>query len=277
MWFSLSTECAEARTASTKRVRAAGAHGLRTALGPRKACAGPEVAQIPKRVLHVCASHQPPIPRQTPSQTLGPPQLCAQSRGILRGMTSALARRVRIPLREAAGVLLAVFLSSGRATAHPPDPTPWAVTTGLSELLVLGPVSSALSTSWDVTAHGPLFRALAWSAGGRLSFGPVSPEAFARLSAAPKIERWSPSVGVELGVSRRAHDDQGGALLSELREQSRSDLAPLYLAMHAMPLRFVVWRRLSLSALEFQAGTYVAPFGRFVRLQLGFISGGMVL
>lgn len=153
----------------------------------------------------------------------------------------------------------------------------WRLATGVSEQLVLGPVSSAASTSWDVMGEGPLHRALTWSAGGRLALGQLSPEGFARLSASPYLGSWEPSLGVELGVGRRAHDDHGGALVSELRDQSRTQLVPVYLAMHAVPLRFALWKRLFVSVLELQVGSYVAPFGRFVRLHLGFVSGGIAL
>lgn len=152
-----------------------------------------------------------------------------------------------------------------------------ALTAGVSELLVLGPVSSALTTSLDVTARGALYRALGWSGGARLGLGPVSPEAFGRLSLRPRLGAWTPAVGLELGLSGRARDDHGDALLSELRAQSRAGLVPLYLALHASPLCFHVRERFVIGALDLQLGSYVAPFGRFVRVQLGIVSAGIAL
>ena len=176
-----------------------------------------------------------------------------------------------------AAVTTAFLLIRSPSVARASTNDTWAVSTGISELVLLGPVTGAVSTSWDVTARGCLYRAAAWAAGARLSFGPLSPELFARVGTDQRIGSWAPSLGLEVAVSGLPFIDKGDALLAELRKESRKDVVPVYLAMQAIPLRFVLWERLTISLLDLQVGTYVAPFGQFVRLQLGIVSGGLTL
>lgn len=154
---------------------------------------------------------------------------------------------------------------------------PVELAAGTSALLLLGPVSGESSFSLDLLARGEMVPALWWVGGVRTGLAPLSPELFGRLSAAPRAGVWRPDVGLELGLSRRAHVDTEGALLEESRAVSRERLWPLYLAIHAAPLRFAFAKRYWLSALELQLGTQLAPFGRFVRAQLGLASLGVAL
>lgn len=151
------------------------------------------------------------------------------------------------------------------------------VAAGSSALLVAGPLSGDASFSLDVAARGTLVGALWWSAGMRLGMAPTSPEGFGRISASPLTGRWQPELGLELGVTGRAHVDSGGTLLEESRAASREGLWPVYLALHATPLRFAFAKRYWLSVLELQIGSHLFPFGRFARGQLGLVSAGVLL
>jgi hypothetical protein len=66
-------------------------------------------------------------------------------------------------------------------------------------------------------------------------------------------------------------------LLVEARASARRDLTPVYVAVHAVPLRFHTFDRFALSFLELQIGTHVSPFGRYLRLQLGLLAVGVTL
>jgi hypothetical protein len=66
-------------------------------------------------------------------------------------------------------------------------------------------------------------------------------------------------------------------LLAEARASARRDLTPVYVAVHAVPLRFRAFDRFALSLLELQIGTHVSPFGRYLRLQLGLLGVGVTL
>ncbi len=148
---------------------------------------------------------------------------------------------------------------------------------GPSSLMLLGPVSGEIGWAFDVGVQGPLHATWRWMAGARLAMSPIAPEMFGGVSAQPRFGRWSPSVGVELGLTARGLADQGDRLLMELRDVSSRDLVPLYVALYAAPLRFHVSPRWRLSLLELGVGTHVAPFGRYVRLQLLLAAIGVAL
>lgn len=151
------------------------------------------------------------------------------------------------------------------------------VTGGASSLLVLGPLSGQLSTAIDAGISGPISSVFRWTGGARLGLGAWSSEVFGRISCAVDLGIVSPAAGIELGISARGDDDTGEKLLLEGRASSRDDLFPGYIALHSSPLRFQVFERFRLSVLELQVGTHLAPFGRFVRLNVQLISLGVVL
>ena len=151
------------------------------------------------------------------------------------------------------------------------------VSAGASSLLVLGPLSGQVSTAIDASVSGPVVNMFRWTAGARLGLGAWSSEAFGRFSAALSFGTFSPTAGIELGLSARADDDTANKLLSEGRASSREQLVPAYVALHAAPLRFALFERYRLSALELQIGTHFVPFGRFVRLNVQLISIGVAL
>lgn len=171
-----------------------------------------------------------------------------------------------------AALLSAILLCAPVARAQALE-----VTGGASSLFVLGPLSGQASTAIDASVTGPISELFAWTGGARLGIGPWSSEGFARVSAALSLGAFAPAAGLELGVSARSDDDSGERLLSDGRAASRKDLFPGYIALHTSPLRFRVFERYRLSVLELQVGTHLAPFGRFVRLNVQLISLGVVL
>jgi hypothetical protein len=173
--------------------------------------------------------------------------------------------------------LLMLLAASAAPTAGAMSAPGFELWTGASSLLVLSPVSGRASFALETAAQGPITPAWRWVGGARLGFGPLSPEAFARLAVTPRWHDWMPSAGLELGLSARAGHDSGGALLAEERALSRRDLVPAYVALHAAPLCFQLFGRIRVSVLELQTGTYLSPFGRYVRLQVGLLSAGIAL
>lgn len=154
---------------------------------------------------------------------------------------------------------------------------PLELTGGASSLIVLGPLSGQASAALEASVSGPVAQTFAWTAGARLGLGAWSSEAFGRFSAAPQLGAFLPRAGIELGLSARGDDDSGDKLLSEGRALSREELSPVYVAVHTAPLRFRIFDRYRLSVLELQLGTHVVPMGRFVRVQVGLVSLGVVL
>jgi hypothetical protein len=120
-------------------------------------------------------------------------------------------------------------------------------------------------------------RVVMWGTGARLGFAPALPEFFVRALLAPKMGAWQPAAGLEIGVTARAHFEDGAENFGDIREASRRDVFPVYLALQTMPLRFEVGERFRVSILELQIGTHLAPYGRLVRLQLGLIPAGLSL
>jgi hypothetical protein len=175
-------------------------------------------------------------------------------------------------------IVLTLFASAATASALETDPTSrFELSMGTSSLFVLGPMSGVASVSLDASASGAITHGWWWTGGARLGLGAWLPEAFARITAAPRVGDWAPAAGLELGVSARADDDAGSALLAEARAQASDGLSPIYVAVHASPLRFHVFERFRVSVLELQLGTYVTPFGRYVRAQIGLIAAGIAL
>jgi hypothetical protein len=186
----------------------------------------------------------------------------------------AFRSALRKLLPGASLVAAATLDASPANAAGAPDAV--ELSSGVSMLLVLGPVSGTASPAVEAAVHGPIARRFRWAGGVRLGLSPVSPEAFGRFSVAPGDGSWRPTAGIELGIGGRASADGGDALLSELRAQSREHLSPVYAAIHAAPLRFVLSERWRLSVLETELGTQLTPFGRFVRAELAFVSVGFI-
>ncbi len=171
-----------------------------------------------------------------------------------------------------ASLLVAMIMPLSHVT-----PSCCEVSVGSSGLLYYAAYSSAASLSLDLTVRGALIDALDVAGGLRLGLGTVRIEGFARVEIAPQLGAWRPATGIELGVTSRAHYEDGSGIVGELARTSRRELAPVYVAIHALPLRFAIDRCWSIGFLELQLGTNLVPAGRYVRLQLGLITLGVSL
>ncbi len=149
------------------------------------------------------------------------------------------------------------------------------LTLGTSGLMYYAPFSTDATLALDLTTRGGLADAWELAGGLRIGLGTVRVEGFARLELAPRIGAWRPATGVELGVTARAHYEDGSGIVGALARTSRQELVPVYVALHTMPLRFALDRCWSLSLLELHLGTNLAPAGRYVRLQVGFVTLGV--
>jgi hypothetical protein len=183
-------------------------------------------------------------------------------------------RRCSRALAALGGLLLVAGASPAAA-----DDDEHVVTAGAGAafLLMLGPLSGSGQASVEASVEGALTSHYAVTAGARLQPSSGAPEAFVRFSSTAQLHAWLPALGLELGATGWSDDDSGGALLAEARASARRDLVPIYVAMHAAPLRFRSFERFSLSFLELQVGTHLSPFGRYLRLQLGLFAVGVVL
>jgi hypothetical protein len=102
-------------------------------------------------------------------------------------------------------------------------------------------------------------------------------ELYARALLAPRLGLWTPTVGPELGFSGLpiVLPPRGG-FPEEHPEIEAARLGPLYVAVHAAPLRFS-FHSFTVSALELQWGTTLNAPGAMVRLQLGLARLGVTL
>jgi hypothetical protein len=180
-------------------------------------------------------------------------------------------------VEECAMLTSLLLLATGLSAPIPSASSDWELSTGASELMYLSALSGGVSTAAEAAIEGPVHGPLRFAAGARLGFRPVAPELFARLLSCIALESWRPSAGVELGVSARADYESYDGLLGELRRASHRDLVPVYFAFVAAPLHFALSDHWRLNVLELHVGTHIAPLGRYVRLQLGLVSLGLVL
>ncbi|QRK10977.1 hypothetical protein JQX13_13430 [Archangium violaceum] len=121
-----------------------------------------------------------------------------------------------------------------------------------------------------------------WRLGGGLRWLPSGPgsvplEVYARALLSTRLGVWRPAVGPELGLSGApiVIPPRGGFPEDHSRQQA-SQLGPVYVALHAEPLRFS-FRRFTVSALALQWGTSLAAPGASLRLQLGLVHLGVSL
>jgi hypothetical protein len=172
---------------------------------------------------------------------------------------------------------LLIVVSASTAAAEEDERHLVTATAGTAFLLMLGPLSGSGGASLEANVEGTLTRHYACAAGARVELGSGAPEAFVRFSSTAKLGSWLPAAGLELGATGWSDERSGGALLAEARASARRDLAPVYVAVHAAPLRFRAFDSFALSFLELQVGTHVSPFGRYLRLQLGLFALGVTL
>jgi hypothetical protein len=121
-----------------------------------------------------------------------------------------------------------------------------------------------------------------WRLGGGLRWAPsgrgnLPVEVYARALLTTQLGRWRPAVGPELGVSGLPIilPPEGG-FPDDLMRRQASQLGPVYVAVHAAPLRFD-FRPFTVSALELQWGTTLNQPGATLRLQFGLVHLGVTL
>ncbi len=148
------------------------------------------------------------------------------------------------------------------------------VSAGVSTLATQHVFSYALEPALEVGAGWRVREGWVLGLGARLGLGPVLPEGYVRLSAAPDLGRWAPSLGLELGLSARTEFPEGDALLRETREAAEEGVGAGYVAVRAEPLSFR-WARWRVSVLEVHVGTHLQDPGRTLRVQLGLLTVGV--
>lgn len=120
-----------------------------------------------------------------------------------------------------------------------------------------------------------------WRLGGGVRWFPVGQgslplEVYARVLLSPLHGVWRPAVGPELGLSGLPIViAPAGGYPVDLSNLQGGKLGPLYLAVHAEPLRFV-FHSFSVSALELQWGTPLNQPGAALRLQVGLVQLGWI-
>ena len=154
---------------------------------------------------------------------------------------------------------------------------PQEISAGASLLLYQSVFSFQESAGVEVAYKSQIMEQLDWQIGARLGISPVHPEAFVRLLIVPKFQTWKPMVGLECGVTTRAHFDEGDKLLRETRQAMEDDISPVYIACYAAPLSFQIKKNWSLSLLELTVGTHLVHMGRTVRVQVGLFTLGRSL
>ncbi|ATB30806.1 hypothetical protein [Melittangium boletus] len=121
-----------------------------------------------------------------------------------------------------------------------------------------------------------------WRLGGGVRWAPRGHgsfplELYAHVLLSPGKGIWRPAVGPELGISGLPIIvPPTGGYPDDLPNLQTEKLSPVYIAVHAQPLRFI-YRSWSVSALEFQWGTPINQPGAALRLQLGLVHIGVAL
>lgn len=154
---------------------------------------------------------------------------------------------------------------------------PYEVTAGMMASIYQSVFSFQGGYALDAAVGRPLDATWKWQIGMRLGMEPLRPEGYVRLLATAEVDSWRPTVGLEIGASRRARFDEGKKLLRETREATEGDISPFYVAVHTTPISFQIWKHWRISIVELQFGTHLTHVGRTLRAQIGLISVGATL
>lgn len=187
------------------------------------------------------------------------------------GAARDVHQAARVQLLPIAVIVLAA--AAPRAVAAEPI----HVRAGVSELVHMTSFFGALGAAAEVEGEARLAPAWCVTGGVRIELTSGRPEAFGRISIAPRARGWIPAVGVELGVSARARLRDRRGQLADARAEAQASASPVYVAVHAAPLRFTIGAQWTLSVGELQVGTQVPEVGHWARLQLGLVSVGRAL
>lgn len=174
------------------------------------------------------------------------------------------------------GLILATLFLSGRALASEHEVSVGGSLTATSELYLTLPSRPSFEATYLYTLD-------AWRLGGGVRWTP-SPgvslplELYVRALLSGQVGPWQPAVGPEVGLSGvPVVPTHTNALPADYPDSRLDRFGPVYVALHAAPLRFV-YRRFSASALELQWGTHVTPRpGSNLRLQVGLLRVGVSL
>ena len=146
--------------------------------------------------------------------------------------------------------------------------------TGVSGIIYLHALGH--TTDWSVDLWGtlPLRRVFSVAAGVRLGLGRLLSELFLRVGINPYFKYWRPSVGLELGATRRREFPKETRFAEEVSEAIEEKMSPIYAAFHASPLRFRISKRWHFGVCDIRMGTHLFPTGRFSRFELGLVAVG---
>lgn len=155
--------------------------------------------------------------------------------------------------------------------------SPVEVSTGMTTLFYQSVYSFQSGSAFTTAVRGNLTDSWHWQAGIRMAFSPSLFDGFIRVLAVPKLGRWRPAVGFELGVTNRARFDKGEKLLREARASMEGDISNGYIGVHAMPLSFKIRKVWRISIAEMNVGTHLGNTGKTMRVQFGFFTLGRTL
>jgi hypothetical protein len=106
---------------------------------------------------------------------------------------------------------------------------------------------------------------------------PVPLEVYTRALLSARVGPWSPALGPELGYSFLSEvGPRESRLPPDILGLEAKYTGPLYVAVHAAPLRFT-FGRFTFSALEVTLGTPITTPATLLRLQVGLLSAGVQL
>jgi len=113
--------------------------------------------------------------------------------------------------------------------------------------------------------------------GFRLCKNPLLPEGFMRMTMSHKIGWWTPSIGIESGITNRAYFKGNSNLLKEAAESMIKDIGKGYISSHSELFSFVFNNQWIFKLMEIDIGTHYKHFGRTLRLQTSLLTIGKAI
>ncbi len=171
-------------------------------------------------------------------------------------------------------LMLLLLTFANRLQGQDTETRKWEITAGPEFIIYQSAYNFQSGAGLEVAAGGPIKGPLAWQGGIRIGFDPVLPEIFGRVMARHESRAWTPTAGLELGVSGRAKFEGGSNLLKETREAMQVNIGSVYVAVHAAPVKFSLKKGWTVSAMEIGLGTHFSNFGRTLRARIGLFTVG---